>query len=165
MLPKRLTMLMLSATLALTTVAFTAPVATADEGHPNIVIQAVIAMEDIAAASSYYKKANLSVELFKDIRHWVRVHKDPPQFVTGLKCNTYYDTWLLDTRGVARAGFRYFRSKATNYQEYPSADRAQARVVQMLLYDRLKGRQADAQKALLNCVFDNMSEKTRMLLF
>jgi hypothetical protein len=169
MLPKRLTMLMLSATLALTTVAFTAPVATADEGHPNIVIQAVIAMEDIAAASSYYKKANLSVELFKDIRHWVRVHKDPPQFVTALECNLpdkpYYDTWLLDTRGVARAGFRYFRSKATNYQEYPSADRAEARVVQMLLYDRLLGRQADAQKALLNCVFDKMPKYMRTLLF
>jgi hypothetical protein len=166
---KRLTMLMLSAVLALSTVAFTAPVATADYGHPNIVIQAVIAMEKIDAATSYYKKANESVNLFKDIRHWVEVHKTPPRFVTELNCNTaekpYYDTWLLDTRGVARAGFRYFRSKATNFQEYPSVDRAEARVRQWLLYDRLKGRQADAQKALLNCVFDNMPRQMRMLLF
>jgi predicted thioredoxin/glutaredoxin len=165
MLPKRLTMLMLSAVLALTTVAFTAPVATADSGHPNIVIQAVISMEDIEAASSYYKKANLSVELFKDIRHWVEEHKTPPKFVTTLACVPQYDAWLLETRGVARAGFRYFRSKATNFQEYPSVDRAEARVRQWLLYDRLKGRQADAQKALLNCVFDNMPKNMRMLLF
>ncbi len=85
---KRLTMLMLSALLSLSTVAFTAPAVSADEGHPNIVVQAVIALEDIDAAGGYYKKANLSIELMQDIRHWVNNHgtgaTGVPPFVTAI---------------------------------------------------------------------------------
>jgi hypothetical protein len=180
MLPKRLTMLMLSATLALSTVAFTAPVATADEGHPSIVVQAVIALEDIAAATNYYKKANLSVGLMKDIRHWVSPYNHHgtgpygvPLFVTKIDqigtgtCSaaTEYQKWLLETRSLARVGFRYFRGKATNWQEFPSGDRAAARVRQMLVFNRIEGRQADAQKAFLNCIFDKMPMQLRLLLF
>ncbi len=161
---KRLTMLLLSALLALSTVAFVAPAVSADEGHPSIVVQAVIALEDIDAAGNYYKKANYSVELMKDIRHWVSKHGTPP-FVTRLACVPEYNAWLLETRSVARVGFRYFRGKATGWQEFPSGDRAAARVRQMLIYDRIDGRQADAQKAFLNCVFDNMPLRLRLLLF
>ena len=169
---KRLTMLLLSALLALSTVAFTAPVATANEGHPSIVVQAVIALEDIDAATNYYKKANLSVELMKDIRHWVANHgvgaTGVPPFVMAIKsgyCVPTYNTWLLETRSLARVGFRYFRGKATGWQEFPSGDRAAARVRQMLVYDRIDGRQTDAQKAFLNCIFDNMPLQLRLLLF
>jgi len=172
MLPKRLTMLMLSAVLVLTTVAFTAPVATANEGHPSIIVQAVIALEDIAASGNYYKKANLSVELMKDIRHWVDNHgtgaTGVPLIVTGITgsvCVPKYNDWLLETRSLARVGFRYYRGQATQWQEFPSVDRAAARVRQMLVFNRIEGRQADAQKAFLNCIFDEMPLQLRLLLF
>jgi hypothetical protein len=157
-------MLLLSALLALSTVAFTAPAVSADSGHPNIVIQSVINMEDIDLAGTYWKKASLSREMLKDVRHWVREHK-APYFVRATACVPEYRDWLIETRGVARVGFRYFRGKATNFKEYPTDERAQVRVTQMLIYDRIEGRQADAQKDLLNCVFDNMPLRLRLLLF
>jgi hypothetical protein len=169
---KRLTMLMLSALLSLSTVAFTAPAVSANEGHPSIVVQAVIALEDIDAAGGYYKKANLSIELMQDIRHWVNNHgtgaTGVPPFVTaigGTTCVPKYNAWLLETRSLARVGFRYFRGQATRWQEFPSKDRPAARVRQMLVYDRIDGRQADAQKDFLNCIFDNMPMRLRLLLF
>ena len=161
---KRLAMLLLSALLALSTVAFTAPAVSADSGHPNIVIQSVINMEDIDAAGSYWTKANLSREMLKDIRHWLDEHTTPA-FVTRLACVPECNAWLLETRSLARVGFRYFRGKATNYKEYPVRERAQARVTQMLIYNRIEGRQTDAQKDFLNCVFDNMPLRLRLLLF
>ena len=169
---KRLTMLLLSALLALSTVAFVAPAVSADEGHPNIVVQAVIALEDIDAAGNYYKKANLSVGLVKDIRHWVNNHgtgpTGVPPFVKAIGAGTCipdYNAWLLETRSLARVGFRYFRGQATRWQEFPSEDRAAARVRQMLVYNRIEGRQTDAQKDFLNCIFDNMPMRLRLLLF
>ncbi len=169
---KRLTMLLLSALLALSTVAFTAPAVSANEGHPSIVVQAVIALEDIDATGNYYKKANLSVELMKDIRHWVANHGTgatgvPPFLteITGTLCVPKYNAWLLETRSLARVGFRYFRGQATKWQEFPSGDRAAARVRQMLVYNRIEGRQEDAQKAFLNCFFDEMPMRLRLLLF
>ena len=169
---KRFTMLMLSAMLALSTVAFTAPAVTANEGHPSIIVQAVIALEDIAATGNYYKKANLSVELMQDIRHWVDNHgtgaTGVPLIVTGMTgavCVPKYNDWLLETRSLARVGFRYYRGQATQWQELPSVDRAAARVRQMLVFDRIVGRQADAQKAFLNCIFDEMPLQLRLLLF
>lgn len=175
MFTKRLSMLVLSALLALTTAAFTAPAVSADEDHPNIVIQSVIHLEDIDAAGGYYKKANLSREMLKDIRHWVRNHGQGkygvPFFVRRMgiqgtgTCTAEYKDWLLETRSVARVGFRYFRGKATKFKEYPVSERAQVRVRQMLIYNRIEGRQADAQDDFLDCVFDNMPRRLRMLLW
>lgn len=43
--------------------------------------------------------------------------------------------------------------------------RDEARVQYMLIFNRFEGRQVDAQKAFLNCIFDKMPLQLRLLLF
>jgi len=163
---KRLTTLMLSAVMALTTVGFAASAVSADyDEHPNIVVQAAIRLDNIDATSNNYRKANQSVRLLKEIRHWVREH-GTPRFVTRVGCGDEFQDWLLETRSLALQGFRYFRIKATNGQEYPSGwERQAAKIRAKIMYERVEGRQADAQKDFLNCVFDALPRRAMVLFY
>lgn len=154
---KRLTMLGMSAILAFSSLAFAAPVVNADSDHPMIIIQAVDKLEQVAATTSNFRKAQLNVSLFRDLRHWVSDHSFYPPIVTWAGCKSPYDTWFKDTRALALSGFRYFRGMATGWEEYPPGqDRTEARIVAMLFYKRLDGRQTDDQKDLLNCLVTKM---------
>jgi hypothetical protein len=148
----------MSALLALSSLAVTAPAVSADSDHPMIIVQAVITLEDIAATSSNYKKAQLSVELFKDLRHWVTDHNFYPPIVVwaGGSCPGYFNDWFRETRTLATTGFRYYRGMATGWEEFPSADRAAARVRAMILFKRVEGRQKDDQEDLLDCLIDDL---------
>lgn len=157
---RRLTMMGMSALLALSSLAVTAPAVSADSDHPMILVQAVIQLEDIAATSSNYKKAQLSVELFKDLRHWVLDHDFYPPIVTYTGCKTDFATWFTETRSLALTGFRYYRGMATGWEEWPSGiDRSAARVRAMLLFKRVEGRQTDEQKDLLNCLINDLDDE------
>jgi hypothetical protein len=153
---KRLTMLGMSAILAFSSLAFAAPAVNADSDHPMIIIQAVDKLDQIAVTSSYFKKAQLNVSLFRDLRHWTADHKTPP-IVVWAGCTTDYNVWFTETRALAFSGFRYFRGMATGWEEYPpGTDRTVARISAMLFYNRLVGRQTDEQKDLLNCLVTKM---------
>lgn len=163
---KRITILALSALMALTTVGLTAPAASADyDEHPNIVVQAAIRLDNIDATSNNYRKANQSVKLLKEMRHWIREH-GTPRFVARVGCTADFQDWMYATRTLARQGFRYFRLKATNGQEYPSGwERQAAKVRARIMYNRAESRQGDAQDDFLDCVFDNLPRRARILLF
>ena len=70
---KRVMMLVLSAVMALSTVALTAPAVSADyDKHPNCVVQIAIRLDTIDSAGGNYVKARESLGMMKDIRHWLR---------------------------------------------------------------------------------------------
>ena len=163
---KRLTTLMLSAVMALTTMGFAASAVSADyDEHPNIVVQAAIRLDNIAETSNYYRKANQSVKMLKELRHWIREH-GTPRFVSRVGCTADFQDWMLATRTLARQGFRYFRVKATKGQEYPSGWERQAAILRAkIMYNRAESRQGDAQDDFLDCVFDNLPRRARVLLF
>ena len=173
---KRITMLMLSAVMALTTVGFTASAVSADEDHPNIIVQAAIRLDNIDTANGYYRMANQSYKLLRDIRHWVNNHGVGPYGVPPLvnrlpNCGddnpvTLYKAWLVETRALARQGFRYYRGMATKWQEFPSGwERTAAKVRARIVFNRVEGRQADAQKDFLNCIFDALPRRAVFLYF
>ena len=163
---KRLTTLMLSAVMALTTMGFAASAVSADyDEHPNIVVQAAIRLDNIDTASNDYRRANQSVKLLKDLRHWIREH-NTPRFVNRVGCSDEFEDWMWATRTLARQGFRYFRVKATKGQEYPSGWERQAAILRAkIMYNRAESRQEDAQDDFLDCVFDNLPTRARVLLF
>ena len=163
---KRITILALSALMALTTVGLTAPAASADyDKHPNIVIQAAIRMDNIEATSNNYRKANQAVQLGRDLRHWIREHSTP-RFVSRVGCSTEFRSWMFVTNQYARQAFRSYRTLATGAQEWPSGwERQAAKVRARILLDRAEGRQEDAQKDFLNCVFDSLPNRARGLFY
>jgi hypothetical protein len=163
---KRLTMLGLSAMLTLSTLAFTATAASADVGrdtHPNPIVAAVIAQEDIAAANGNNKRAIISVELLRDMRHWRREH-GAPRFVNATACRADYLVWFDRTQGWSRAAFRYYRGQANGYNFLPKDLRAGRRITQWLLFDRATDRQADAQDDLIDCIVDGLPRRLGRLL-
>ena len=173
---KRITMLMLSAVMALTTVGFTASAVSADEDHPNILVQVAIRLDNIDTANGYYGMANQSYKLLRDIRHWVNNHGvgpyGVPPLVMRLKNTTacdpvgLYQDWLVETRALAVQGFRYYRGMATKWQEFPSGwERTAAKVRARIVFNRVEGRQADAQKDFLNCIFDALPQRAVFLYF
>lgn len=163
---KRLTTLMLSAVMALTTMGFAASAVSADyDEHPNIVVQAAIRLENIDATTNNYRKANQSVRLLKDLRHWIREH-GTPRFVKRVGCEDEFMDWMYSTRTLALQGFRYYRGKATNWQEYPSGwERQAAKVRARIMFNRAESRQGDDQDDFLDCVFDNLPRRARILFF
>jgi hypothetical protein len=163
---KRLTTLMLSAVMALTTMGLAASAVSADyDEHPNIVIQVAIRLDNIDATSNNYKKANQSVKMLKELRHWIREH-GTPRFVRRVGCTDEFQDWMLSTRTLARQGFRYFRVKATNGQEYPSGwERQAAKIRAKIMYNRAASRQEDDQDDFLDCVFDNLPRRAQVLFF
>jgi hypothetical protein len=165
---KRVMMLVLSAVMALITVALTAPAVSADyDKHPNVVIQIAIRLDAIDTAGGNYVKARESLGMLKDIRHWLRDHDDP-RFVkrSGSTCQTAFDDWLDDSVRLARLGFVYFRGQATNWQEYPPGwERQAARVRAKLMYNRIKSNQEDATDDFLDDCVLNMPRRARGLLF
>jgi len=167
---KRITTLLLSAVMALTTLGFTATAASADEDHPNIIVQAAIRLDNIDTANGYYGMANQSYKLLRDIRHWVNNHGDGPygvpRLVTRLGCTDLYKDWIVETRALALQGFRYYRGMATKWQEFPSGwERTAAKVRARIVFNRVEGRQADAQKDFLNCIFDALPQRAVFLYF
>ena len=170
---KRITTLLLSALMALTTVGFAASAVSADEDHPNIIVQAAIRLDNIDTASGYYAKANQSYKLLRDIRHWVNNHGVGPYGIPKLvlaldngACVQDYKDWIVETRALANQGFRYYRGMATKWQEFPSGwERTAAKVRAKLMFDRVEGRQTDAQKDFLNCVFDALPRRAMVLFY
>jgi hypothetical protein len=163
---KRLTMLGLSALLTLSTLAFAAPAVSADTGrntHPNPIVAAVIAQEDMAAVSNYNKKAIVAVELLRDLRHWQRDH-GTPRFIVATSCRADYLVWFNRTQGWSRAAFRYYSGKASQWESLPKDLRAQRRITQWLIYDRATDRQADAQDDLVDCIVDGIPRRLGRLL-
>jgi len=163
---KRLTMLGLSAMLTLSTLAFTAPAVSADSGrdtHPNPIVAAVIAQEDIAAASGNNKRAIYAVELLRDMRHWRRDH-GVPRFVNRTGCRADFFTWFDETQGWSRAAFRYYRGKANGWQAIPKDLRAGRRVTQLLVFNRATDRQSDAEDDLVDCIVDGIPRRLGRLL-
>lgn len=163
---KRITTLLLSALMALTTAGFAASAVSADyDEHPNIVVQAAIRLDKIATANGYYGMANQSLKLLKDLRHWDREH-GTPRFVTRLGCGDEFDDWTDATAVLARQGFRYYRGRATSWQEYPSGwERQAAKVRAQIMFARAEDRQGDAQDDFLDCVFDNLPRRAMILFF
>lgn len=163
---KRLTMLGLSAMLTLSTLAFTAPAVSADSGrdtHPNPVVAAVIAQEDIARLNNFNKKAIVAVELLRDLRHWRRDH-GVPRFIVATACRADYLVWFNRTQSWSRTAFRYYRGRANQWMALPKDLRAQRRVTQWLFYDRATDRQADAQDDLIDCIVDGIPRRLGRLL-
>lgn len=167
---KRITTLLLSALMALTTVGFAATAVSADyDKHPNVVIQIAIRLETIDSAGGNYVKAREFLGMLKDIRHWDREHDGTgPLYVrhSGGACQTAFEDWMDDTQVLARVGFVYFRGQATNWQEYPSGwERQAAKIRAKLLYNRILSNQEDATEDFLDeCVF-NMPRRPYDLLF
>ena len=163
---KRITMLALSALMALTTVGLTAPAASADyDEHPNIGIQAAIRLDNIDATSNNYRKANQAVKLSRDLRHWIRDHSTP-RFVSRVGCSSDFRTWMFVTRQYARQAFRSYRTLATGAQEWPAGwERQSAKVRARIMLARAESRQADAQDDFLDCVFDNLPRRARGLFY
>ena len=160
----RLSALFLSLVMALSAMAVTGGVVSADQDeHPNIVVGVAIGVMDIDEARNHYKKANLAIGLLREIRHWVRNHNQP-DFVAN-KCSTDYDNWLKASIRYARQTFMYFRGKATGWQEYPAGwERKAAKARAWLLYNRAVARQDDRTDDFLDCVYDNLPPRARFLL-
>lgn len=173
---KRLTMLLLSAIMALGTVAMTAPAVSADyDEHPNVVVQIAIRLDNIEGYGGNYAKAREYRAMLKDIRHWLREHDDPKWVGRshhghghgdGAACEDAFDAWLLDTRALARVGFVYTRGQATKWQEYePGWERQAARVRAKLLFNRIESNQEDATEDFIDECLLNMPRRARFLLF
>ena len=65
-----------------------------------------------------------------------------------------------------RQGFRYYRGRATSWQEYPSGwERQAAKVRARLMFNRAESRQEDDQDDFLDCVFDNLPRRAALLFF
>ena len=162
---KRITTLMLSGLMALSTVGLTATAVSADyDEHAGILYQVVLRAENIAATNNNWRKANQAVHMTRDIRHFHRDHRTP-RLVKRTKCTSEFYDWLSDARFYGRQSFLFHRGKATNFREYPAGwQRQQVRIRQMLVHNRAEDRYNDSQDDLLDCVFDALPRRVRHLI-
>ena len=151
MLRLRLPVLGLSAMLALTTMAFTAPVASAHSGHPNIIVQ-VDKWIHKAEDWGNFMGARYMLKIRNGGLHWRNQHgygdlEDAkagdsgtgiyPRFVLRMGCATpEFDDWWAAARKVSKTGFRYYRGQATNYRWLDPVDRENRAFFNTKLFDR-----------------------------
>jgi hypothetical protein len=161
---KRLTVLGLSLMLALTSLAFTATVASADSGHPNIIVQ-VEKFIDKADASGDNMAARYMIKIRKEGAHWRDDHglaylgADKgtgiyPRFVLVMGCRSEFGDWWDAARKVSKTGFRYYRGEAGNYEWLDPEDRDNPQFLNAILFDRALDGYDDTVEDLFDCVLD-----------
>ena len=165
----RLSLLGLSATLALTTLAFTGPVASAHSGHPNIIVQVdkwIHKAEDWGG----YLGARYMLKIQTGARHWRNQHgfADPdalqagdegsgkyPRFVLRMGCATpEFDDWWTAARQVSRTGFRHYRGQAAHYRWLDPVERENRTFFNATLFRRATSLYDDALDDLFDCILD-----------
>lgn len=169
---KRLTMLMLGAVMALSTLGLSATAVSADfDEHPNVLVKTILVQEKIDTAGGNWAKARASLSLIKALRHWSREHtgSDAPGWVrrNGDCADEFNDDFRPAAYRYARTAFAYYRGKATNFREYPAGwERDTVRVRQMLIMKRAGDRLDDEIEDVLDeCFFNGrMGQRLRYLI-
>jgi hypothetical protein len=169
MLLPRLSVLGLSAMLALTALLFTAPVTSAHSGHPNIIVQVD---KWIHKAESWgdFMGARYMLKIQRGERHWRNQHgfsdlEDVqagdkgtgryPRFILRMGCATpEFDDWWAAARKVSKTGFRYYRGQAANYRWLDPIDRENRAFFNAKLFARATSLYEDASDDLFDCILD-----------
>lgn len=177
MLGKRLVMIGLSAMLALTTVAFTAPAVSADSGHSNVIVQ-VDKLIDKAETAPAYKAARKMTRIRRVGAHWADDHgfgnladvraRDKgtgryPAFILIFGCRSEFDDWWVAARQVSKTGFRYYRGQTTGYSWLEPDDAENRAFFQSILFNRAMNKYDEAAEDVFDCVLDESKSQARRL--
>ena len=167
---KRLMILGLSAMLALTTLAFTAPAASAHDDHPNIMAQVDKWIHKAEGWSGTFIAARYMYKIPKGGRHWAREHgygsvEDAkvgnkgsgkyPRFILRMGCaSPEFDAWWVASRKVSKTGFRHYRGLAAKYRWLDPVDRESRAFFNALLFRGANRQYDDALEDLVDCILD-----------